>query len=998
MSRIIIFALFFLSGAAGLVYEVAWARSLGLVFGASHIAVTTVLAVYMGGQALGSTLFGLRADRSARPLRLYGWLELGVGLSALASVGLVRLYPWLYPPVARVAEESGAWLTAVRTVFAVVAMAIPTTLMGGTLPILSRYVARRSDGVGAQVALLYALNTTGAVAGALAAGFVLIRALGVEFTLCATVAVSIGVGLLAIALDRLDVRADVAAPSTLGATGQGRHGESVRAPTEDFLRLALIGAGVSGFCALGYEVLWTRMLTLVAGTSVYSFTVMLVAFLSGLGLGSHAFARLGPRSPTGRSATRLFGVTQVAIGLAALATTVLMRELPSVADWLRQHLVSGATSQFANRVAASFGAAIAFMFVPCFLMGLAFPLASAAWGNRTDGLGASVGRLLSFNTVGAILGTVVSGFVLIYVLGIERSLHVLVILNVGAGLCVLAGLRSRALLVVAVGATCAVLALRVGLPDWGRAWDQKYFATYVNNARSGATPGAAREALADVEVVYYREGVNETVSVTRSKNGEQSFIVNGRPEASTALMDVQLQRALGHLPMLLHPNPRRVFVLGTGSGMTLGATSIHPGVERVVLAEIEQGTLGVARSFAAWNHAVLDDPRLHVVLNDGRNFLATTRERFDVITADPIHPWSGGAGYLYTAEYFRSLGARLEPGGVVSQWLPLYELTLEDVKTVVRTFAESFRHVAVWLTYYDAILVGSNDPLVIDQAALARRLEAPAVQKDLASVFMGTADDLLSYFVMGTKGARAFGEGGDLNTDDNVTLEFSAPESQGVARLDAVNVAALHQAQESLLPLLKPAVDEDERRRQEATWTRREETARRFGEVHAAFLIGERTSPTTLRRIAELQTRDPTWAPLRFLLEELELIRRSDPALVQSAEFAVRTATGAPSVLRLSAVRQWVGRRRVLVSFVDNGRREIFGQGFVDGEFAALERASDAVIGETMHALRAAAARVPPSPQGLAPDEQEVVAALRAEAAARVGRLDLPRGAHGPGR
>lgn len=986
MLRLLIFLLFFLSGAAGLAYEVTWARSLGLVFGASHLAVTTVLAVYMGGQALGSAIFGRVADRTSRPLRLYGLLEIGVAASALAFLGLMKVYPWLYVPVARIAEENPAYLTAVRTVFAVAAMIVPTTLMGGTLPVLTRFVARRGDGIAHSVSFLYAFNTAGAVAGTLATGFLLIRALGVNATLLLAAAVSFLVGLASILLGARREAPDGPLPAEAseviapGATGSDAAGDLP-------IRLTVIGIAASGFCALGYEILWTRMLTLVAGTSVYSFTIMLVAFLAGIGAGSHSFSLLRRLAPSERSAARLFGATQIAVGVTALSATVLMRQLPSIGNHLRGLLVWPGSTEFVQRAVSSFGTAVTFMFVPAFFMGLAFPVASAASSTRQGPVGASVGRLLSANTLGAILGSIISGFVLIYAFGIERSLQLLVIVNVGMGLVVLAGVHSRRSVALAVTATGLLLVLRAALPTWGRAWDQKYFATYVNSSRSLDTPEMARQKLADVEVVYYHEGVNETVSVTRSKGGEQSFIVNGRPEASTALIDVQLQRALGHIPMLLHPNPRKVFVLGTGSGMTLGATSIHPEVERVVLAEIEGGVLGVARSFAAWNSGVLDNPKLHVVLNDGRNFLATTREKFDVITADPIHPWSGGAGYLYTAEYFRSAAARLAPGGIASQWLPLYELTVDDVKTVVRSFAESFPHTLVWLTYYDAVLVGSKDPIAIDESALARRMAVPAIRNDLALVQMGTAEDLLSFFLMGATGARTFAQGAVLNTDDNVALEFSAPESQGVGDLAAKNVFALHASQESLLPYLLPSNDGQERLRQLERWTRHLDAARLFGGAHARFLAGEMDTPDMERLLTNIRLRDPGYAPLRFLLGEKEFWLRSEPALVQAGDFPVRSVGAVGDTLRISAVRQYVGRSRVLVSFVDNARKEIYGQRFIDGEYSQLDGMVEHFVAESFKSLQGVARRVPvPANNGL-PGRDELAKALHAEAAARVGLL-----------
>jgi len=979
--------LFFFSGAAGLIYEVTWARSLGLVFGASHLAVTTVLAVYMGGQALGSATFGRLADRSTRPLRLYGLLELGVGASALLFLGLMRVYPWLYPPIARLAEENGAYLTAVRTAFAVVAMIVPTTLMGGTLPVLTRFASGRGGGVARQLSFLYAFNTAGAVAGTLAAGFFLIGAVGVAATLLVGAGVSVAVGVGSVLLQG---RAGSPTPSREPEGSAPRKAGDQEVLADLALRLTLVGIGVSGFCALGYEVLWTRMLTLVVGTSVYSFTVMLVAFLAGIGAGSHAFSLLGRWVSGPRRAVRAFAATQVLIGISALTVTVLMRQLPSLANRLQALLVGGNTTEFAGRLGASFGVGVTFMFVPAFFMGLAFPTAGAAWSaNRKGAVGSSIGGLLTANTIGAILGAVVSGFILIYVFGIERSLQILVILNVGAGLAIAASLSSRRWGVAAAAAVTGIAVVaRAAFPSWGRAWDQRYFATYVNYTRSIDTPEEARKKLADVAVLYYYEGVNETVSVTRSLGGQQSFVVNGRPEASTNLMDVQVQRTLGHLPMLLHPNPRRVFVLGTGTGMTLGATSIHPELERVVLGEIEEGVLGVARTFAGWNSHVLDNPKLKIVFNDGRNYLATTKEKFDVITADPIHPWSGGAGYLYTAEYFRSVADRLAPGGIACQWLPVYELTVHDVKTVVRTFAASFKYSFVWLTFYDAVLIGSNDPIVIDEEALARRMSVPAIRDDLAIVQMGSAEDLLSFFLAGTEGARAFGRGGDLNTDDNVTLEFSAPASQGVLGLDGRNVLALATAREDLLPYLVPAASPAGRQAQVERWSRHQWAASRFDEAHGRFLLGERDTPAFLGLLEQLRLRDPQYAPNRFLVDSLAFWERSMPELVQSADFKVKGTGGGPGVLRLSAVRQYLGRGRVLVSVVDNDRREIYGQRLIDGPDGEYQKLDDQVlryVAVTLDSFAAVAKQV--TRDGEAPIESDLSAAFRIEAGRLVGRL-----------
>jgi spermidine synthase len=981
--RALVFLLFLLSGAAALVYQVAWVRSLGLVFGASHLAVTTVLAVFMGGQALGSRLFGGRADRTDRPLFLYGLLELGIAASAVASFVLIDAFPVLYGPLARLAETNGAWLTFLRVTFAVLALATPTTLMGGTLPVLTRYVVRRGEGLGAQLSFLYAFNTFGAVIGTVLAGFVLLRALGVATTFVVAAVVSAGIGVASVLLGRRAAR--VAGPLAGTPSKAATRPEAASALAR---RLAVIGVGVSGFCALGYEVLWTRMLTLVVGTSVYSFTIMLAAFLAGIGIGSHAFGLLRSArwSRADRGGVLVFGGTQLAIGASALAVTVLMRDLPAASNWLQGNLVGAADGEFGGRLLSSAGIAFVYMFVPAFFMGMAFPAAGAIWASADGETGGTVGRLLSSNTVGAILGSTVSGFVLVYLFGIERSLQMLVVLNLAMGLAVVATLvRAPHRAFAAIATVAAVLLVARGaFPDWGRAWDRDFFAAFTNNARTLDTPETIRRK--NIDVLFFHEGVNEIVSVIRPKGSVQTFIVNGRPEASTYAGDVQLQRTLGHLPMLLHPDPKRVFVLGTGTAMTLGAVAAHPEPERIVLGEIEHAMLGVARTFADWNGHVLDDPRLQVVFNDGRNFLATTRERFDVITADPIHPWSGGAGYLYTREYFQSVSDRLAPGGIAAQWLPLYELSVKDVQTVLRTFSESFPHVVVWLTHYDAVLVGAQQPIVIDEAALARRLGTPSIRAALAPIHMASAEDFLSFFLMGTEGARAFGAGGDVNTDDNLVLEFSAPASQGKGGLDGDNVRALSRHRESLYGLLAPAAGPAEDAARRAHWDRHLETSRIFDAAHVEFLQGRRRSPLASSILASLQAQAPDFAPLRYLLDERAFWDRTEPALVTQASFEFRGAQGEPGVLHLAAVRQFMGRERVLVSFVDNRRREIYGQRYLDGPYERLDAEVARYVSETVSALRTAAARVQPGPAG-APSEADLVNALKQEARSRVGQL-----------
>jgi spermidine synthase len=934
-----IYALFFLSGAAALVYQVVWVRSLTQVFGGSHQAVTAVLGIFMVGLALGGYTLGRLVDRIGRPLHVYGVLELGIAGSALAFMGLMRIYPALYVPLAQGRDDSIVYLTAVRTAFALVALIVPTTLMGGTLPVLSRFVSRRLETLGTSLSFLYGLNTLGAVFGALLAGFVLLRLYSVTATVMMTVATNTLIGLISIALQAACSRdARRATPEGVSAH---RLEDSPLALAEGHRqsfasRIVLWGIGISGFCALGYEVLWTRILTLAVGASVYGFTIMLVAFLTGIALGSKVYglvtAILWPRKRAGDSLViTAFGIVQVMIGITALLVTVFLRDVPVNAVRIQGLFLQSGVVDFAARQWSSFALAFLYMMGPAFLMGIAFPLAGEVHVRRRQTVGSAVGEVLAYNTVGAVLGAWISGFALIYLFGIERSLEMLVVVNVGTGLVVLGSLRGVPAVTAAVAALpVAAVGVLVANPTALKVWDTSYFAIFRSNQPDAfATPEMVREAVENTDVLYYAEGVESIVSVIQLKGGEPAFLTNGRVEASGHLKEQQCQLTLGHLPMLLARHPKNVLVVGLGSGMTLGATSVHPSVEQVTLAEIERKVLGVARTFAAYNHRVLESPKLRTIFNDGRNFLMTTNQKFDVITADPIHPWFRGAGYLYTTQYFKLAADHLNPGGVMAQWLPIYELTPDDLRSVVRTFRAHFTHTLMWLTHYDAELIGSNSPLVLDETELARRMTTPAVASDLERVMMGSPTDLLSYFVMGTTGMERFGQQGVLNTDDRLYLEFSAPFSMATPAVMEANVRALSADRESLLPYLVPA-GPAEREAQRRRWDLQRQAAKVVDPALALFLGGKSRHPEITQALGTLERQHPSYAPGRFLRAEYEAAMALEPRLLQAANFTMTDDRGDRLVVEISAVLVPVSRTRAAIMFIDNQARFVYGQRYVD--------------------------------------------------------------------
>ncbi len=934
----LVYLMFFFSGASALIYQVVWVRSLSLVFGGTHLAVTTVLSVFMGGLALGSYLIGRRIDAIKNPLRLYGILEFAIALSAALFMLLLKMYPVAYIFLAQGGEASPLYLTVVRVIFSFFALILPTTLMGGTLPVLSRFTAQHSSDLGKRLSLLYGFNTLGAVFGTAAAGFVLLRFYSVSVAFAVAILINILVGLLSIVL--AEKTALLQAP--LGKKSVVEHdqnqAEVIAAGNGPMppMRLILWGIGVSGFCALGYEVLWTRILTLTVGTSVYGFTIMLIAFLTGIALGSESYGLLrkipGERLQRPSGLFFAFSLIQIIIGLVALLVTFFIRELPITSLFLRDFLSGQGADDFVARQWANLTLAFAYMFVPAFFMGLAFPVAGKLNMLRESRVGQAVGEVLAYNTLGAILGSAISGFFLIYVVGIERSLQILTVVNVGTGLLLMVSLsRKRSLHLTMISTVLVILTAVTLAPDSARMWDVKFFAIFRNNqAETFDTPERRRDAIDNTDVLFYLEGVNSTISVIKPKGGRQAVLVNGKVVASTSLKDRQCQLTLGHLPMLLHKNPKDVLVVGLGTGMTLGATSIHPELDSLTLAEIEPHVVGAARTFGEYNNQVIDNPKLKIVFNDGRNFLMTTNKKYDVITADPIHPWTQGSGYLYTSEYFKLAANHLKPGGIMCQWLPIYELSVADLKSVVRTFSENFKYTMAWLTHYDAEIIGSNSPIIIDEETLARRLKTTALSKDLTPVMMATAQDFLSYFIFGNTGMQAFAEGGVINTDNNLYLEFSTPVSMG-KNLMGGNAKALARHRENILPYLVPAKGELAKKEQEEKWSASLQAAQRADSAHALLLGGQTRGAEFQNMRVELAEKYSWFSPARFVLAEYEeKVALPEPSLLDMMRLVFH-GDQRQKMLEISAVISRVSRDRAALVFVDNAAREIFGQKYFTG-------------------------------------------------------------------
>ncbi|MBI2402699.1 MAG: fused MFS/spermidine synthase [Gemmatimonadetes bacterium] len=743
VGRPLLLACFVLSGGAALLYEVAWLRLLALVFGSTGFAVATVLSVFMAGLALGSYLLGRLADRWRRPLLLFGLLELGLGAYALVTPelfeALVPVYRWAWAQL----HPSFFGFSLARFELAFAALLLPTTLMGGTLPALSRFFTTRTEEVGLHKTILAGVAVNGLV-GAVAM-------------------------LLAARLETRPVRArDV-------LTRDARR--SPRARTDKFARFALVIFALSGLLAMSYEVAWTRLLTLILGSSTYAFTVMVTTFVLGIGLGSALMAR-----PADRLASPLvaFGALELAIGLTSFLGLHVAHRLPSAFIWLF-HWTGGGSSLF---VAGQFLIAGLVMLLPAVCLGAVFPLIVRFLARDPSRLGATVGRAYAANTMGAVLGAFGGGFLLLPLLGIQGTILMGSAVNVLAGAVVLGwapGLvfRRRVPWVGAAGAALLLMALEAP------AWDRLVMSSGVYREAPSLlslyrSPKDALRLLSNLDLLYYREGVTATVTVVQRPVLEDrdhlALSVDGKVDASTA-QDMATQILSAHLPLMLAPRLDRVLIVGWGSGVTVGSALLYP-VKELTALEIEAAVVEGSRRFDHVNHRPLGDPRLQLVVDDGRNYLLAAPDTYDVIISEPSNPWMSGPAKLFTREFFQLGAAHLTPDGVFCQWLQTYGLEPSHLRALIRTFQAVFPYVyTVQTADADLILLGSRNAFALDVGRLRRWFQDPAIARDLRRVGVATRGDLLARFRLGPRETAAVSGHGPLNTDDNGLIEFAAPKA-----------------------------------------------------------------------------------------------------------------------------------------------------------------------------------------------------------------------------
>jgi spermidine synthase len=743
------------SGCAALIYEIVWFQVLQLVVGTSAVSLAVLLGTFMGGMFAGSLLLARCVSPEEHPLRVYAKLEASIGVAGALLIVLMPLVGRLYTAM----DGGGPASIVLRASVAGILLLPPTMLMGATLPAISRYVKSTPEGV-ARLGFFYAGNIFGAVIGCLAAGFYLLRRYDLTTASLSAVALNVIVASVSFLLSKR-------APYTpTFAALHERPRRASWAPRAIYVTIAL-----SGLTAIGAEVVWTRLLSLLFGATTYTFSIILAVFLIGLGIGSAIGAAIARNTADARATlgwVQLFLAFTVAYG-AWMAGQQLpyWPVYPSLANaWFNFQL--------------DLSRALFTMFPSTVLWGVSFPIAIAAAPQHDstgrDDTGAIVGRVYAANTLGAIIGSLVTGLVFVPLMGTHNTQRVFIVICVIAAAFALAPrFRSSSrvpIFVFGLFLLCAVVAaanmrpVPAGLVAWGRLlpWQGEPHALYVG------------------------EGINSSIAVTEEPNGWRNFHVSGKVEASTEPQDMRLQRLLGHLTALMaikgDHGPKSVLVVGFGAGVTAGAISIHPSLERMVICELEPLIPKVVSTyFDEVNAGVAMNPKVKIVYDDARHYMLTTREKFDVITSDPIHPWVKGAATLYTKEYFEHVKARLNPGGVVTQWVPLYESTENAVRSEIATFLQVFPNGTVWRNDningrgYDVVLAGRLDETPIDVDAWQAKIDSAeyaAVKASLAEVGYSTTLDLLRTYSGRGRDLEPWIAGAEINTDKNLRLQYLA--------------------------------------------------------------------------------------------------------------------------------------------------------------------------------------------------------------------------------
>jgi spermidine synthase len=784
----------FLSGVSCLIYELVWSRYLTTIFGASVYAIACVAACFMLGLGLGSWGIGKIIDKYQKYLRILVWLELSAGVYGLLS-------PIIFSGTAefaRIILQNGynieTFRNSIRLILSFLILIVPTFLLGGTFPIMINLLnsSRGQDikTVGKDTGSFYSMNTLGGVVGAFSAGFILIQSIGIRHTIYLASLLNFGIaGLLYLfrnqfsevkskikpGMQELSIKLDENPPSS-----------------KNIINVVLVAFALSGFTSLAYEVLWTKTLTLFFRDSIYDFTIVLTAFLSGIVIGSFLCSIVIGKI---RTPVLPFAWTQVLIGIFALFSLLFISRLPYISGYLES--MPSLYSKFGNdywnaAIIIRFGYAFLVMLIPTCLLGATFPLVSKIVVANTQNLGYNIGLINAINTIGATLGSLLAGFVFIVVFGIQKSIILMGIINIGIGLLIigLTPFHKPKIKLLFLSAFILIASVFIFLVP---RWDKLRMSTFI------LEPDQPIEKF--LSLLYYHEDAYGLTSVAEFIPQKIKILTTNRlySQNTSAMMGLEDHRRLGHIPMLLHKNPTTALMIGLGAGISLRGASEH-NLDAIDCVEISEGIMKAAHYFDRENNHVLDNPKIKFIIDDGRNFLSINPKRYDIIIGDIFFPMSCGSNNMFSREYFALCKKHLQPGGLMCQWLPVHQLSLNELKIIIKTFKTVFPGTSLWYG-----MIGGSTPVIgcigmensfnIDFNYLQRKYGDSLLVSKLQEPNLDNPYIFLSNFVMSGNAIDVFTSDQPMNTDDHPVIEFSNPklsnnfQERGLANLTAFSDA-----------------------------------------------------------------------------------------------------------------------------------------------------------------------------------------------------------------
>lgn len=734
----ILLVVFFLSGACALAYQIIWIRMFGLVFGGTVVSMSVVVAVFMGGLALGSHIIGKYAERIGNRVRLYGILEIILGLLAvLIYYGISNLSGIIYSLPINIDSHSFGGIS-VRIIISFALLIIPTMIMGGTLPVLVRAVTSENSKIIVNTSLLYAVNTLGAMTGAFFVGFLLIRYLGVTRSNHLTASINIIMGITALIVSgRFNSTPDTVSPG-LQQKDAILHGKGLK---------FIVTLGITGFAGLTLEMVWMRMMLLVLNNTIYLYTIIITSYLFGLGLGGLMLRKIIPGS---QQTERTFGIILAGISLTICAGYILF-------PYTTLYAFNTSYSFYSTFTRLSILTTVIFIllgFLPTFLMGASFPLGLGLYANEVRGLSRRLGIIYATNTAGSLLGSLAAVFILIPSIGMRWTLIMCAVMIMIPALYIISQTLKEhpgRFLLAGISATMLVFVIVSAKTDIPRSI-------------------LLRRLIQTESIEYLKEGKSSTIWISGGQPFRKIWMDNLWVSSTSSEGTHAL---LAHYPVLFHPNPKKICGIAFGTGQTFGTCLLYP-ITSITSVEIDAEIIEACRGrFTQENYGILEDPRNTVVIDDGRFFLAGTKEKFDIVTAEPLQPYTRGTVSLYSYEFYEACKRTLDPGGIVTQWLPVYNSGVSDTWSMIRTFVEAFDYVLLFLNSNDGILLGSDSEMTINPSKpLPSR-----VLSDLIRIENGRIYALTGNFICSRESLLKASEGYPIITDDKPKLEFTAPIS-----------------------------------------------------------------------------------------------------------------------------------------------------------------------------------------------------------------------------